>query len=61
MRPFLMLRAVAWLKRLALAAESIDHTMKQDRTKSIRPKLAEVHTPSIEMRNELWEEEHGER
>jgi hypothetical protein len=60
MRPWLMLRAVVWLKRGALALERIakaQETLATPQRKK-QPRMAEVFSPTTELQNEIWREEH---
>lgn len=61
MKPWLMLRALVYLKRITKALESIALTQSElaNPPKAKRPKLAEVHTPSIRELNDMYREEHG--
>lgn len=58
MRPWLLLRILATLRRAVVALESIAESQRAlvspQRTKA--PKMGEVFTPSIEERNEAWKE-----
>lgn len=58
MKAWALLRALAWLKRGVLALESIAESQRAlvspQRTKA--PKMGEVFTPSVEERNEAWQE-----
>ena len=60
MKPWLMLRAVAWLKRAALALESIaasQRLLAEEHKKRKSPRIAEVFVPSTEEMNDRFIEE----
>lgn len=57
MRPWLLLRLLSWVKRCALALESIAESQRvlaapQQPRKA--PKMGTVFTPSVEERDEAW-------
>ncbi len=60
MRPWLMLRAVVWLKRGALALERIAKAQELQATpqKKKAARMAEVFSPSTTEQNEIWREDH---
>jgi len=62
MKPFLMLRALVYLKRISKAldriAEAQERSIPVDMTR--RPKLDQVFVPTTDEMNDLWSEEHGE-
>ena len=60
MRPWLMLRAVVWLKRGALALERIAKAQETMATpqKRKQPRMAEVFAPTTSDMNEIYREEH---
>lgn len=59
MRSWVALRALAWLKRCALALESIAESQRvlaAPQQPRRAPRMGEVFTPSVEQRDDLWRE-----
>lgn len=57
-RFFPTLRAVAWLKRIALALERANEIETQKLARPRTSKMAEITVPSTKDWNEKWEREH---